>query len=276
MADIGTNRTRRRYVPGMTIKSSPEGETVRHGAYAALTSGIQPTAKLRLKNAPVRLRGTLDPNDLLLRIDPRERAAEVIQTDDILTSEDLVPLEVSSTRRLPLESGEPNPSPLGVSRPEHADPVLVMAYEAAAARLASQTDTLANLRVRANNLLAAAALITSFSAGLGLLNIDKAKGPLLPNWGPWALFGILMIVGVCAMFASWPTTWAYTPSAEIILHTRTLNPSENTVRRSITDKLIAAKDRNEKTLKTKSAAYQVGVVALLAEISVLVAALASR
>jgi hypothetical protein len=59
-----------------------------------------------------------------------------------------------------------------------SDKRLELAYDAAQKKLAMQDTTLGNVRTRANTLLATAALFTSFSAGIGLLNNDPTKGGL--------------------------------------------------------------------------------------------------
>jgi hypothetical protein len=66
-----------------------------------------------------------------------------------------------------------------------------LAYEAAQQWLSMQDTTLANLRTRANNLLAAAALFTSFSAGVGLINNDPKKALVFPHYAALALFVIV-------------------------------------------------------------------------------------
>jgi hypothetical protein len=60
--------------------------------------------------------------------------------------------------------------------------------------------------------------VTSFSAGLGLVNADPAQGRLLPEWAQWTLLGMLMAIGLCAFIVLLPTRqWLHGPSARVIL-----------------------------------------------------------
>ncbi|KOU26228.1 hypothetical protein ADK49_04015 [Streptomyces sp. WM6349] len=84
--------------------------------------------------------------------------------------------------------------------------------------MASQTSAFESLRTRASGILSVAALVTSFSAGLGLVNADPTRGRLLPDWAPWTLLGLLLTLGGCAFLILLPTRqWLHGPSARIIM-----------------------------------------------------------
>jgi hypothetical protein len=65
-----------------------------------------------------------------------------------------------------------------------SDTRLELAYAAGQARLSGQNATLANLRSRANNLLATSALLSSLATGIGLLNTDPRREQYFPRAAP--------------------------------------------------------------------------------------------
>lgn len=156
---------------------------------------------------------------------------------------------------------------------EHAD-LLDLAYEAAVSRLASQTSALEGLRTRASGLFLVAALVTSFSAGLGLVNTDPGKGSVLPGWAPWVLLGILLVLGFCAFSILMPTPhWVHGPSAGEILKVRQVGPyTEGKL--FVVQAMVAAQTGNSAQLARRALAYRTAVLLLLAEVLVLVAAVA--
>jgi hypothetical protein len=81
--------------------------------------------------------------------------------------------------------------------------------------------------------------------------------------------------GVCVLFVAWPAKdWAYTPSATIILERIDAGDDEATIRRFITSKMIEGADRNYKKPKDRQIAFRVAAALLVAEIALLVGALA--
>lgn len=67
------------------------------------------------------------------------------------------------------------------------DAGLVLAYDDACELLKMQDATLGNVRSRATQVLSTAALLTSISAGLGIINLDAKRGDVLGQSGAWAL-----------------------------------------------------------------------------------------
>jgi hypothetical protein len=154
------------------------------------------------------------------------------------------------------------------------DKRLELAYDAVVKRLAQQDTTLGNLRTRATALLSTAALVTSFSATLGLINTDPNKGPLLPRWAALALLGLLVVIAVCSVLIYWPVPgWGFGPSGAKIMERMELGQDVDAVRRYVTNELVAARDGNENTITRRARAYQWGVVALVVEVIVLVVGL---
>ena len=75
-----------------------------------------------------------------------------------------------------------------------SDVRITLAYEAATDVLQSQDVTLGNVRTRAGTVLTVAALLTSFAAGLGLINVDSRNGAVFPATGAWTLLGVLVAI----------------------------------------------------------------------------------
>jgi hypothetical protein len=155
------------------------------------------------------------------------------------------------------------------------DKTLELAYTAAEDMLASQTDSLLNLRTRANNLLTTTALFISFSAGVGLINTDPGKGTILCPFVAGVLLLIVGALGGCVLYVAWPAkNWDYLPSARIILERVDAGDDEATVRRFITGEMIKGARKNATKLKPRQIAFRVAVALLVAEVLLLVGAVA--
>jgi hypothetical protein len=151
-----------------------------------------------------------------------------------------------------------------------------LAYEAAKDKLASQTSAFESLRTRAAAVLSVAALVTSFSAGLGLVNTDPTQGRLLPQWAQWTLLGILLAIGLCAFIVLLPTRqWLHCPSARIILERWEEGGDTEDVKVEVADAMVEAQRRNSAELGRRSRTYRVAVLLLLAQVLVLAAAVAN-
>ncbi|GAA3800936.1 hypothetical protein GCM10022403_039010 [Streptomyces coacervatus] len=155
------------------------------------------------------------------------------------------------------------------------DVLIDLAYDAAVTRLASQTSAFESIRTRASGILSVAALVTSFSAGLGLVHTDPAKGKLLPGWAPWALLGILLMLGVCAILVMLPTRqWNHGPSARKIMDSWVRRTPPERAKARLVAVLVEAQNRNSWELRRRAISYRVAVVLLLSEVLTLVAAVA--
>jgi hypothetical protein len=142
-----------------------------------------------------------------------------------------------------------------------SDGRLELAYEAAQARLSGQDTTLGNVRSRANNLLATAALLTSFASGIGLLNTDPKKGTVLPATGAWLLLVVTGIVGISVIYVLWPAKgWHFGPSAKEIMKERNAGKSEDAIREYILTKMIEGIAFNLDTLERKQKAFRLAAV----------------
>jgi hypothetical protein len=149
-----------------------------------------------------------------------------------------------------------------------------LAYDSAREILKSQDTTLGNLRTRAGSLLTTAALLTSFSTALGLINLDPARGAVLPPWAAWALLGALVGLGALVLFVFWPVkTWHFGPHPGVILEKADDGKSLSMIRRYVTERMLAGMGDNAVALRRRQTAFRWSVGLLLAEVSVLVIAL---
>ncbi|MEU8784769.1 hypothetical protein [Streptomyces sp. NPDC048637] len=155
------------------------------------------------------------------------------------------------------------------------DPKLELAYKAAEAQLKGQNDTLASFRNRATTLFTLAALVTSFSTSIGLIN--TAGGEKLPTWTPWVLLGFLTAVGFASMKVLWPIqAWHYCISATQILDLHRLGVGEDQTLKEVVDDGVRRTQENEQELGKRAWWFRVGVTLFFVEISVLVIAVGTH
>lgn len=154
------------------------------------------------------------------------------------------------------------------------DSRLELAYDALVRRLAQQDTTLGNLRTRASNLLVAAALLTSFSAGLGLLASTEETEQQVARGTSVVLLGLLVLLGVIVMRVHWPLQrWSFGPSGSIIMERLHHGDTIDQMRSFVIERLIEARDRNETRIRMTATLYRIGVVLLMLEVVVLVVGL---
>jgi hypothetical protein len=149
------------------------------------------------------------------------------------------------------------------------DKSLSLAYEAARDALVRQETTLTNLRTRATGILTVAALAVSFSAGLGLFATDPSKGRVLPQWATLSMLGILIATGGLVMMVLWPVKdWHFGPDARKLLRwSRRFDLDE--VRRKSVKKMTEGRNYNGHHLVRRNIYFRLSVLALVAEVSVL-------
>src|SRR5215208_3361777 len=118
------------------------------------------------------------------------------------------------------------------------DKNLELAYDAALQALSQQDVSLGNLRNRATGLLSAAALVTSFAAGLGLLNTDPEKGEVFPVWAGVTLLCILIVIGALTMKILWPVNYHHGADAKQLMEQKRQGRSEDDVREYMVERLM--------------------------------------
>ncbi|MGW0749039.1 hypothetical protein [Streptomyces sp. NPDC002587] len=106
-----------------------------------------------------------------------------------------------------------------VDPPEPNAKIIDLAYAAAADRLTEQRARLEGLRTRAAALLSVAALVATFTTGIGLFGTDASKGRALPYWCLYSLAGVLLLLGICTwcVLARTPRNWMHGPPSALIL-----------------------------------------------------------
>ena len=151
-----------------------------------------------------------------------------------------------------------------------SDKRLELAYDAAEKMLSLQDSTLANVRTRANNLLAATAVFISFAAGIGMINTDPKKGLLLPVIAGFILLAIVIAVGVSVLMIMWPAKdWCYVPSAKVIMDMTDAGDDETAIRRHVIGKMIEGANANRVMLADKQNAFRWAVGLVAGEVAVL-------
>jgi hypothetical protein len=155
-----------------------------------------------------------------------------------------------------------------------SDKRLELAYEAAQQKLSVQDATLGNVRTRANNLLAAAALFTSFAAGVGLIKTNPGHSAMFSRYVAMALLVVVALLGLSALSVIWPAKgWVFVPSASKIMQMYDSGEDETSIRQFVIAAMIDGGNANSVKLKRKQDAFRVAAALLLAEIVLLLAVL---
>ncbi len=154
---------------------------------------------------------------------------------------------------------------------DETDKRLELAYDAGEKKLAMQDSTLGSVRTRANNLLATAALFTSFSAGVGLINTDRTKGPVLSPCAGIALLVVVILLGISVLYVVFPTPkWQHVPSASTILEMYNRGQGETAIRKTVIAAMIKGGNDNQGKLDRRQWAFRIAALLLVCEIALLV------
>lgn len=148
------------------------------------------------------------------------------------------------------------------------------AYDAAVNELTREDQTLGNLRNRTNGVLAIAALVTSFAAGIGFIQADPTKGTkgaLFPNWASIGLLAILAVIMVLNVVVMWPIDFAFGPNARAFLRACE-KPAEGPIDRKMVERLIECARENTKKINIRTHLYQAAVFLLGTEVVVILVA----
>lgn len=152
-----------------------------------------------------------------------------------------------------------------------ADKRLELAYDAAEKKLSMQDATLSNVRSRASNLLATAALFTSFATAIGLVKADPEKGSAISPGAAALLLAVVVALGGCVIVVIWPIKgWVFVPSAEKIMARYDAGDDEEAIRRYVIHEMIAGGKRNAPRLRSKQTAFRIAASLLVVEVALLV------
>jgi len=152
---------------------------------------------------------------------------------------------------------------------------LELAYDAALDSLKMQEARLSGLRTRATGVLSAAALVTGFSTGLGLINTNPKMGAVFPKWAALALLAVLVAIGVLDMVVLWPAQWQFGPDVREMLCKHDGGTAVDDIRRYVIDDALDGVERNKKHLNLRFLCYQWSAGLLVGEVIILVTALVS-
>jgi len=157
------------------------------------------------------------------------------------------------------------------------DTTLDLAYDAALDSLKMQEARLSGLRTRATGVLSTAALVTSFSTGLGLINTNPKMGTVFPKWAALALLAVLVAIGVLDMVVLWPAkSWQFGPDVrEMLLKHDGGTAAVDDIRRYVIDDALDGVKRNDKRLHPRFRCYRWSAGLLVGEVIILVTALVS-
>ncbi|MCL8014077.1 hypothetical protein [Streptomyces sp. AS02] len=160
----------------------------------------------------------------------------------------------------------------GETDPAPAPAAITLAYEAASDHLKTQNGTMGNLRTRAAGLIVLAALVTSFSTGLGLINTDSNKGNVIPVWEVAVLVVVFVLIGLFSMAVVWPSPFIFGPNPTEILRWHNFGLNEDAIRKYVTEKMIEGIGQNERLIRLRAVYFQIAIVLTIFEVAVVVVA----
>jgi hypothetical protein len=153
---------------------------------------------------------------------------------------------------------------------------LELAYDAALDSLKMQEARLSGLRSRATGVLSAAALVTGFSTGLGLINTNPKMGVVFPKWAALALLAVLVAIGALDMVVLWPAQrWQFGPDVREMLCKHDGGTTVDDIRRYVIDDALDGVKCNYEHLNLRFRCYQWSAGLLVGEVIILVTALVS-
>jgi hypothetical protein len=146
------------------------------------------------------------------------------------------------------------------------DKRLELAYEAGAKALAMQDVTLGSVRSRANNLLSTAALFTSVSTAIGLINTDPSKGHVLAPWKALVLVSVVALLGICVVFVLWTANnWQFGADPQQIMDEYDTFKDESAIRILVIRAMVTGLGTNGKKLKWRQRAFRSAAALLVVE-----------
>ncbi|MFJ7016522.1 hypothetical protein [Streptomyces albogriseolus] len=132
------------------------------------------------------------------------------------------------------------------------------------------------MRTRASGLLVLAALVTSFSTGLGLINTDASKGRTIPAWEVGVLVSLFVLIGFFSMAVVWPARFCFGPSPQEITRWRKFGLSERDIRDYVTEKMIEGMASNERVITLRWVYFRIAILVTMLEVTVVVIAFLPR
>jgi hypothetical protein len=150
-----------------------------------------------------------------------------------------------------------------------------LTYEAASDATNVQHSVLDNLRGRATAMFSATTIVTTLATSVGLLG----SGTSLPKWSVYAALGFVIAVGTCAFFILWPRTWTFGFDGETMIdeYIESSEPlSLSDMYRDMAIYLSRHQADNDRQLGLRLHVFELGLLLLTAEVSVLLAGFLTR
>ena len=150
---------------------------------------------------------------------------------------------------------------------EKESALATLAYEAALRGLQIQDATVANLRMRANNLLSVSALGTSFAAAASRFHVTDLATPGKVLAG--LAIAVMVLIGYLCLLILKPSDWYSGPSVKNIL---TPAPgSIEYIKAGLARQLDGAFQDNKTHIEEVATLYDISIVLLIIQIGLLVA-----
>ncbi|MGI8667097.1 MAG: hypothetical protein ACR2N4_13885 [Jatrophihabitans sp.] len=153
-----------------------------------------------------------------------------------------------------------------------SDELVGEALKVACDRVASEDQTLGNIRTRASAVLSVAALAVTFASSVGLLANDPTHGgQRLSTTVEWTLVAILAVIGLTTSITQLPLDWTLGMGTDAFGN----HASANDAHRAALKKLEFGVARNEAQLHRLFQLYTLSLVLLAVEVIVLAIDLAT-
>ncbi|MEV6977067.1 hypothetical protein [Kitasatospora sp. NPDC093806] len=149
-----------------------------------------------------------------------------------------------------------------------------LAYKVAMDLFAAQDRTVGNLRTRATGIFATAAFVVTFSSSVHLVGKDSAVE--FPLWAAISLLCVVLVQGFFVMMVLWPRTFTFGHSVLGVLDPRSGAANDPPVDRELVLQLVETLKKNKEQIKELAAYYRCAVLLLLAEVSLVLAAVISQ
>ncbi|MET9690148.1 hypothetical protein ABZY81_17000 [Streptomyces sp. NPDC006514] len=150
-----------------------------------------------------------------------------------------------------------------------------VAYKAAMDLFTAQDRTVSNLCTRATGIFATAAFVVTFSSSVRLIGNDNSKGLEFPFWAAVTLLVIILIQGFCVMGVLWPVRMRYGHSAYDMVNPKEEDVGRDPVDRKLVEQLVENLNKNKVKIIRMAWLYRLATLFLLAEVSVVLAAVIS-
>ncbi|MGW6919426.1 hypothetical protein ACWGB8_37270 [Kitasatospora sp. NPDC054939] len=149
-----------------------------------------------------------------------------------------------------------------------------LAYTVAMDLFGAQDRTVGGLRTRATGIFATAAFVVTFSSSVRLIGPGAANH--FPLWAAVSLLCVVLVQGCFVMMVLWPRTFTFGHSVHDVLDAREGGAQAPPVDRELVLHLVETLNKNKKRIKALATYYRCAVLLLLAEVSLVLAAVITQ